>query len=179
MKSLYITLSIILFSIIAITFIVFLFLSNTKNKIAIEIQPLHPGFTNMQIKDPEAWQELFERIKLSQLNKISYGNILFEIQNPIKKVNLIITDEEQKDFVFAEGATVGSSAQVNMVNDTLEVKMFINEDLVDNIIINNLIHDTFWLIAQNSFPLNEDIYKLSLESKKYLHKHNLQLIELR
>ncbi len=150
-----------------------------KNTIEVELIPEHPGFTSMRLLDQKAWDELFERTNFSDLKTITQGKTTLKLEKPIKKVVLIITDEEQKNFVLADNAIVGSSANVTVKNKTLEVKMYINEDLVDSQLINYFVHDTFWLISKNNVPADTDIKYLILESKKYLQKNKLWLIRLK
>jgi len=179
MKTLYLKLLVVLLFLIAAALLIsFLSLSSAENKLTIELKPLHPGFANMQIKDQEAWQELFRRTKFSEIKSISYGKDTLKIEKPITKIILEITDEKQNNYVFAEAANTASSASVSLKDDILEVKMFINEDLVGKT-INYLIHDTFWLIAQSNIPPDTNINYLIYESKKYLQNNNLQLISLR
>ena len=151
-----------------------------KGKIEIELIPEHPGFTNMRISDKKAWDELFERTNFSDLKTIPQGKTTLKLEKPIKKVVLIITDKKQEGgYVFKNAEMVGSSSKVYTENDKLIVKMYIEENLVDAKLINDFISDTFWLIAQDNFAKDTDIYLLSLDYKKNIYKHQFQLIRLK
>jgi len=156
----------------------------SPNGVEKSITSTHPGFERIRIEDEKAWEELIRASELDKVQVIYKGvDDAVIISSPIQKVDLTITDQEQPHFRIGEGDIIYSSADASFSDGVLFVKMYINEDYIEDELLEVLVHNTIWNLTQgyhNQRIQRSDEYVQMLQaSQKHFKDNNLQLVTTR